>query len=297
MSKKQFIKRHLLIINKLKRTSCNFEELQKYLLFQSELDEEKYTLSIRTLQRDIAEIQSLYDIEIKYNRKDGVYEIINDQEDALNHRILETFTVLNTLKMAENFSDEIVFEQRKALGLEHIFLLVHSIKNNQEISFLHKKYWESLNSKKTIQPYLVKESKNRWYLIGLDKTSNQMKTFGLDRISEIELLKTKFKKPPKKFLKSLFENSFGIIYEESLPQKIILEFSSFQASYIKSLPLHKSQKILSENENTCLIELNIHPTYDFVMEILSFGKEVKVVEPQIFKEYIKQILVNSLKNY
>ena len=171
--------------------------------------------------------------------------------------------------MAENFSDEIVFEQRKSLGLESIFLLVHAIKNNQEIEFTHKKYWESFCSKKILQPYMVKESKNRWYVVGFEQVSNQIKTFGLDRIFEIELLKTKFKKPSKLVIKSLFENSFGIIYENQPPQKIILEFSSFQANYVKSLPLHKSQKVISENESSCTIQLFIHPTYDFIMEILS----------------------------
>ena len=297
MSKKQFIKRHLLIINKLKRTSCSFKELQKHLQFQSELDEEKYTLSTRTLQRDIVEIKSLYDIEIKFNRKEAVYEIFDEQETTLNERILETFTILNTLKMAENFSDEIVFEQRKALGLENLFLLVHAIKNSQEINFVHKKYWESSGSKKTIQPYLVKESKNRWYVVGLEIVSNQIRTFGLDRISEVELLKVKFKKPSKSVIKNLFKNSFGIIYENNPPQKIVLEFSSFQANYVKSLPLHQSQKVIFENESCCIIELFIHPTYDFIMEILSMGSEVKVIESIDFKEKIKYILKESLKNY
>ena len=131
MSKKQFIKRHFLLINKLKKKSCSFDELQKYLQFQSELDEENYSVSTRTFQRDIAEIKSLYNIEIKFNRKEGVYQLNDDQEDFLCDRIFETFTVLDTLKLAENFSDEIVFEQRKSLGLENTFLLVHAIKNSQ----------------------------------------------------------------------------------------------------------------------------------------------------------------------
>lgn len=297
MSKKQFIKRHLLIINKLKNASCSFNDLKKHLQFHSELDNENYTLSLRTLQRDIVEIKSLYEIEIKFNRKEGVYEINDEQQDFINDRILETFTVLDTLKLAENFSDEIIFEQRKTLGLENIFLIVHAIKNVQEITFTHKKYWNDFGSQKKIQPYFIKESKYRWYVVGLELFSNQIRTFGLDRITDIELSKNKFKKPSKSFIKSLFQNSFGIIYDQNPPQKIILEFSSFQANYIKSLPLHKSQKIISENDNSCLIELYIHPTYDFIMEILSIGKEVKVIEPQSFKNTIKQILMETIKNY
>lgn len=297
MSKKQYIKRHLLIINKLKQNPCSFVDLQKHLQFQSELDEENYTISTRTLQRDIVEIKSIFGIEISFNRKEAVYEIIQETDDLINDRVLETVTILNTLKMAENFSDEIVFENRKALGLENIFLLVHAIKNQQEILFDHKKYWETTISKKTIQPFLIKESKNRWYAIGIDKSCNQIRTFGLDRISNIELLNAKFAKPSKTAIRNLFQNSFGIIYEQNPPQKIVLEFTAFQANYIKSLPLHASQKIIAENKNFCIIELFIYPTFDFIMEILSLGKEVKVIEPIDLKNKIKQLLLETLSRY
>lgn len=162
---------------------------------------------------------------------------------------------------------------------------------------MHKKYWEEIAISKTLQPYFIKESKNRWYIIGLEKNANQIRTFGLDRISGVEVLKTKFTKPSKTFIQSLFQNSFGIIYNQKPPQKVILEFSSFQANYIKSLPLHSSQKIISEIENYCKIQLFIHPTYDFIMEILSMGNEVTVLEPQSLKEEIKEILKETLKNY
>ena len=297
MSKKNFIKRHILLINKLKQSSSSFIDLQKYLEFHSGLDEENYSISTRTLQRDFKEIASIYSIEIKFNRKEGVYEIDSEFEDELTSRIFETFTVLDTLKLAENFSEEIVFEQRKSLGLENISLLVHAIKNKQEITFLHKKYWEENANTKTLQPYFIKESKNRWYIVGLDKNINQIRTFGLDRISEVQVLPIKFTKPAKTLIKSLFQNSFGIIYEENEPVEVVLEFSDFQAKYIKSLPLHYSQKVISENEKYCKIQLFIHPTYDFIMEILSMGKEVKVLEPQSLKEKIMRMLVKSLKNY
>lgn len=297
MSKKQFIKRHLLLINKLKKTSCSFDDLQKYLQFQSELDEENYSVSTRTLQRDIAEIKSLYNIEIKFNRKQGVYEINDEHEDFLSERVLETFTVLDALKLAENFSDAIVFEQRKALGLESIFILLHAIKNQLEITFEHKKYWEEIIQQKSLQPYFIKESKQRWYIIGKEKLSNEIRTFGLDRISNVSVSKKHFKKPSNSILKNLFQNSFGIIYDQKQPQKIVLEFSQFQANYIKSLPLHPSQKIIFEDENSCIIEMYIYPTYDFIMEILSMGKEVKVIEPPSLKEQIKNSLIETLNNY
>ncbi len=297
MSKKQFIKRQILIINKLKTKPCSFIEMQKHLQYQSQLDEENYEISIRTLQRDILEIKSLFDIDIKFNRSEGIYEIVENQNDARNERLLETFTILDTLKLAQNFSNEIVFEQRKSLGLENIFIVVHAIKNRLEILFSHKKYWDETPTQKTIQPYFVKEVKQRWYIIGLDVSNQQIRTFGLDRISEINVTKTNFQKPKNATDYNLFQHSFGIIFEEEKPQKVVLQFSIFQANFVKALPLHHSQKIVSENEDFCVIELLIFPTYDFIMEILSIGKEVKVLEPISLKERIKSILTKTLKKY
>jgi len=297
VSKKQFLKRQILIINKLRSKPCSFVDMQKHLKHESQFDEENYELSIRTFQRDISEIKSLFDIEIKFNRADAVYDIIDNQNQLHNERLLESFTVLNTLQLAQQYDEEILFEQRKSLGLENVFILVHAIKNQLEITFNHQKYLDDFVNKKTVKPYVLKESKNRWYLIGLDTKDFKVKTFGLDRISAIEVSKIKFVKPSKTRIQNLFQYSFGVIFEEDKPEKIILRFSDFQANYIKALPLHHSQKIVSQDNDYCIVELLIHPTYDFIMEILSMGKEVKVLEPLVLLDKIKMILTESFDIY
>ena len=297
MSKKQFIKRHFLIINKLKQKPCAFVDIQKHLAFHSQLDEEDYQISIRSFQRDLIEILSIYQIEIKFNRSDGVYEIIDSQNEPVNERLTDAFMIFDTMKLAQNNADEIYFEQQKSSGLENAFILLHAIKNSFEICFVHKKYWDEIGSVKKVKPYAIKEFKNRWYLIGLEIINNQIRTFGLDRISEIEVAKTKFMSPAKNTISELFRHSFGIIYNDSLPQKIILQVSNFQTNYLKSLPLHASQKIVSENQNYSIIELFIHATHDFKMEILSLGNEVTVLEPISFKREVRNIIEQSLHNY
>jgi predicted DNA-binding transcriptional regulator YafY len=264
---------------------------------ESQFDEEYYEISKRTFQREILEIKSTFNIEINYNRNEKVYEIIENQNQMQNERLLEAFSVLDTLQLAQNFSNEILCEQRKSLGLENVFILLHAIRNQLELSFKHKKYWDAFETQKTLQPYVLKESKNRWYLIGLEVSNNQIRTFGLDRITEIEISKTKFAKPSANLVENLFQHSFGIIFEENPPQKVVLEFSTFQANYIKALPLHHSQKLVSEDKNYCVFEFKIYSTYDFIMEILSLGKEVKVLEPQSLRAEIKSILKKALKNY
>lgn len=56
MSKKQFLKRYSLIINKLRKNASSFEEIQKYLAEQSINDEENYEISIRTFKERLKKL-------------------------------------------------------------------------------------------------------------------------------------------------------------------------------------------------------------------------------------------------
>ena len=94
----------------------------------------------------------------------------------------------------------------------------------------------------------------------------------------------------------MFKNSFGIISPNNEPPITIeLTFNSFQAKYLKSLPLHHSQKIIKENEKQVVFSLFLVPTYDFIMEILSFGAELIYVEPKMLRDKIINHHISSLK--
>lgn len=298
MSKKQFIKRHHLIINKLRSNPCSFKRLQDFLEMHSTFDE-NYVISKRTFERDVIEIGEIYSIEIKYNRPENIYEIVHDADSFKTDRIMESFQLFNALSLSESVSNQVILEKRKLLGTEHMFGLIHAIKNAVEISFIHEKYWvkNSISKQKSVQPLALKESQNRWYLIALDTQDHKIKTFGLDRISNLDITKRKFSYPKNYNPELAFEHSFGIITGEIAPQKIVLSFSFEQSKYMKSLPLHHSQNVLVDNENEFRIELFLCPTYDFVMELMSIGQEVKVLEPESLKQEIISKLKATLNQY
>jgi predicted DNA-binding transcriptional regulator YafY len=76
-----------------------------------------------------------------------------------------------------------------------------------------------------------------------------------------------------------------------------LSFNPEQAKFIKSLPLHHSQEILSDTNDEFRIRLKVCITFDFIMEILSHGEDVKVLKPNSFVRTIKRIFQNSLNQY
>ncbi len=298
MSKRESIARYNLIIKQLRKRPSTFVEISDYLAFESELQEYNYNVSKRTFQRDIDDIRSLYNIDIQYNLSQKVYHIDFDEQPEASERIFEAFDTFNALNISIRLSDFIHFEKRRPQGTENLYGLLHAIKNKVQIKFNYQKFWEDVITHRTTEPYALKEFKNRWYVLANDLKDKKVKTFALDRLTDLEITKKKFQLYSEYNVNEQFKYCFGIISpNDHKPQEVILSFDPIQGKYIKTLPLHESQVIQCDNENELRIKLFLFLTHDFLMEILSFGKYVKVIQPAILVEEIKKTYENALKLY
>jgi predicted DNA-binding transcriptional regulator YafY len=305
MSKRGYISRYLLILKKLKsKTFCSFEEIQEYIerqvdFLQMQDDSLMVGFSKRTFQRDLKEIRTNFGIDIEFSRSLKGYFIVQNEAENMNfQRMLEAFDLFNSLNVSQDLMPYIHLEQRAPSGIENLFGLLHAIKNHFQIEFSHKKFWENETRTRKVEPYALKEFKNRWYLVAKDPVDNSIKTFGLDRLTELNITRTKFIYPENFDVREKFRFFFGIISpNELLPEEIILSFDPEQGRFVKSLPLHSTQEIILENEFEFRIKLKICVTRDFVMELLSFGDSVKVIEPTSLKKKVKQIYKNAISQY
>jgi predicted DNA-binding transcriptional regulator YafY len=298
MSKRESIARYNLIIKKLRKHPSAFSEISDYLAFESELQEYNFNVSKRTFQRDIDDIRSLYNIDIQYDFSRKVYFIDFDEQPEINERILEAFDTFNALNISDRLSNFIHFEKCRPQGTENLYGLLHAIKNKVQISFSYQKFWEDEITQRNAEPYALKEFKNRWYVLANDLKDKKIKSFALDRLSELEITKKRFQFPSDFNVNEHFKYCFGIISPNELkPQEIILSFDPFQGKYIKTLPLHESQVVLEDNEDELLIKLTLFVTHDFFMEILSFGDNVRVIHPASLIAEIKKAYENALKLY
>ncbi|MFA5302769.1 MAG: WYL domain-containing protein [Bacteroidales bacterium] len=298
MSKRESIARYNLIIKKLRKHPSTYAEIAGYLALESELQGYDFNVSQRTFQRDIQDISSLYNIDIQYDFSKKVYHILYDDQPQVNERILEAFDIFNALNMIDRLSDHIHFEKRRPQGTGNLYGLLHAIKNRLQVSFLYEKFWEEDISVRHACPYALKEFKNRWYVIVNDLKDNKVKTFGLDRLSGLEITRTKFKMPADFNVNERFANCFGIISPNGPePEDIVLSFNPLQGKYIKTLPLHESQQILKDNDRELLVKLTLFVTHDLLMEILSYGDNVKVIHPAGLVDEIRECYENALAQY
>jgi len=189
MSKRASIIRYSLIIKKLRKYPAKFEEVLDFLALESEIQAYDFNISIRTFQRDLNDIRSIYNIDVKYDKSLKVYSIGNDQQSELNGRMLEAFDTFNALSISDRLSSHIHFEKRKPQGTENLYGLLHAIKNNVQIEFVYHKYYGEELKQRKVEPYALKEFKNRWYLLANDLKDAHIKSFALDRLTDLEITK------------------------------------------------------------------------------------------------------------
>lgn len=298
MSKRESIARYNLIIKMLRKHPATFAQIEDYLALESDIEGCNYNISKRTFQRDLEDIRSLYNIYIQFDFSRKVYYIDFDDQPDVTERILEAFDTFNALNLSDRLSNNIHFEKRRPQGTENIYGLLHAIKNQVQIKFSYQKFWEDHLSLRNVEPYALKEFKNRWYVLAKDLKDKQVKSFALDRLSGLEITKKRFQLPNDFNVNDHYKYCFGIISPNDNPlEEVILSFTEEQGKYIKTLPLHHTQEILMDTKKEFRIKLQLYITHDFKMELLSYGDQVKVIEPKSLAEDIKMTLKDALKRY
>ncbi|TCN61628.1 helix-turn-helix transcriptional regulator [Acetobacteroides hydrogenigenes] len=298
MAREDSIGRIYLIVKRLRSNYASFEEIRDYLGSVACYESSDYHISLRTFQRDCKLISKVYKIEIEYDPHVKGYRIISDNDSVLNQRMLEAYDIFNALNLAEQLSNHIHFEDRRPQGTENLYGILHAITNAKLIKFGYQKFWDDSPTNRCVEPYALKEFKNRWYILAKDRGDNRIKSFALDRLTDFEVANEEFSYPSNFNINQHYQSCFGIISPDGhQPEEVILSFDAHQGKYIKTLPLHHSQEVLVDNEEELVIKLQIYITFDFKMEILSYGDNVRVVKPQSFIDDIKQTYRNALKQY
>lgn len=295
MSKKAFISRYLLILKKLKESPySSLKEIERYLNREFSILNERegniqLSFSPRTLLRDISEIRNLFGIEISYSRLENGYFIEGTDFDNMNfQRMMEAFHVYNSLNMAKDLEPFIIPEKRQARGEVNLNDILHAIKFSKRIGFSYHKFTDEKPTPRSVDPLALKEFKQRWYLIAYESKVHSIKSFALDRMYSLVVKTEHFTRNPDLNVEEIYQHCFGIISpNDDKPYTITLSFEPLQGKYVKTLPLHPSQKILKDDQDELRISLNLYITHDFIMELLSYGDQVRVLKPASLSKTIK----------
>lgn len=295
MSAQGTIKRYQLILEKLRYNSYpSFDEIQSFL------HEQGFQISKRTLQRDIDAIRYEFTVSILFHRSRKGYFI--DQDDSPGYgKLLKLIRLQNETEMLQqSLRDEheyISFEhQDEWSNIQWIAPLLDAIKHRKIVELHHFTFNREEVLARHIEPYLLKEYQNRWYLLGINE-EGEVRTYGLDRITNVIVTKISFTPKEDFDPHTYYAHIIGLNHDGGSSEEVVLAVDPLTAKYMKSLHWHVSQEVVSENEEEVIVRMFVQPNFELKQKILSYGGNIKVLAPKQLVIDIQKELNKTLKRY
>jgi len=297
------LNRYIWLVDTLVRAGqkgLTFEEINdKYRYNDSISNGSEYAL--RTFHDHRKSVEELFGIEIACNRSDNRY-YIRDTDDIkspgyFRKWLLETISINNTIAANDRLRDRILLEDVPSTAPALIPLL-DAMRENVTVNFQYHPFDKDvINPYNDFQPWTLKMYKRRWYVYG-SVPEKGMRIFSLDRISDVEPTGQTFLLPKNFDAEAVFFGTFGAyVTVKDEPQTILIKTDEWQAKYLRSLPLHKSQEEVERTPEYTIFSLFVKPTYDLKQEILTMNIHAEVLAPTAFREEIKKDLSTMLDKY
>lgn len=293
-------------------------------------ENDKLGISKRTLQDDInflKEVESAPIISYKEGRlnyfkySDPSFTIkdkpISKEDEKNIRKAVNILRQLKGLSVADDLADTIQRLEQKTELDDELTSTVLQFEQNEHYTgrewfadtyeiMLQKKVirlnYKPFTAKEAftvhVHPYLLKQYNHRWFLIGRCEEYKNIGTYALDRFTEMRVSGIEFYNDP------LFDSS---IYEKHMlgislpanpkPERIILEFLPGRAGYFLTKPFTLIDETIQMGNGNIRFILTMVINMELEAALLSFGKDVIVIEPSILRNTISGFLKEALKHY
>lgn len=269
-------------------------------------------LPLKTFHNHKKAIKDIFDVYIECDRKDGYRYYIDEPEriegNNLRSWLISSYATLNQIQADNKLEDRIIFEEIPS-GQTWLTCIADAMRRNHVLSITHQGFGKSEPSTFDIEPYFLKVVKRRWYVVARSpyysernkeqgvKPSDVYLVYALDRISDIQDTGRTFKMKKNFDVHSYFEGCCGIITSNESSQKIVLRAYNGFADYLRTLPLHESQREIGSDDESTLFEYHLKPTFDFYQLVLAQGDQVEVLEPESVRDEMRNFAQNILDFY
>ena len=269
-------------------------------------------LPLKTFHNHKKAIKDIFDVYIECDRKDGYRYYIDEPEriegNNLRSWLISSYATLNQIQADNKLEDRIIFEEIPS-GQTWLTCIADAMRRNHVLSITHQGFGKPEPSTFDIEPYFLKVVKRRWYVVARSpyysernkeqgvKPNDVYLVYALDRISDIQDTGKTFKMKKNFDVHSYFEGCCGIITSNESPQKIVLRAYNGFADYLRTLPLHESQREIGSDDESTLFEYHLKPTFDFYQLVLAQGDQVEVLEPEPVRNEMRNFAQNMLDYY
>lgn len=292
-------KQYIWIINTIYRSKyITLQELNERWV-QTEMSE-GMPMNRITFNRHRAAIEEMFDISIECQRKGGYFYYIDNEEvfknNNLQHWLLDSLSISNMLMESSLLKERIMLENIPA-GKQYLHPIINAMKQGHKLQMTYHRFGQQESYTITIEPYAIKVFKQRWYLLAKNPKREAPTVYALDRVKQLVETEETFQFPEDFNTEAFFRDCYGVLNTDDKAQRIVIRANAPYMNYVRTLPLHHSQKEIKTTDQYADFEFYLKPTFDFRQELLAQGHDVEVLLPSQLREEMKEMLEKMLGRY
>lgn len=286
----KFLQRYVWLINTIsQRGGISKDELDRRWSSSSVNESHETVYPARSFLRHKEDIAEIFGIEIVYNRLTNRY-LITEEGDVrtgeLRKWLLNSFVVSNTLMESQQLHTRILAEQIPE-GQELLPTIIEAMRNNQVLEVVHSRFGQEPQSF-MLEPYCLKVFKQRWYVYG--RPSNhpeERRIYALDRVVNVQITNQTFVLPEDFDAEAEFAHYYGVFTNREA-ECVRVRIDKVGAPYLRTLPLHRSQKEVLTAEDYAEFMFYVAPTFDFIQQLRTYGSQLVVLEPEWLRDEMRK---------
>ncbi len=287
------LKRYLWLIDTLKRSpGMTFEEIADKWQTSSANDNAS-ELTKRTFYNHCQAVARHFGIDIECRRGRGLntYRIVNPEaieDNSLTKWVLDSFSLGEILLGNASISEKILLEDIPS-GREWLEPVLQALQQNREIEIEYENF-VGVKFSGSIRPLCIKLFKRRWYML-CQVGHDRKRIFALDRVKKLIVTDEAFSYPKYFVPSDYFRDVFGIVagVGEKVENIVIRTYAELPG-YLRSLPMHHSQREINSNEKYTDFSLRLIPTFDFIQELLLHRDQLEVLAPELLRNEVSKII-------
>jgi hypothetical protein len=267
---------------------------------KSSVNDEGKPLAERTFANYRANIEQIFNIEIKCDRATNEYFIDNEYDlngNSIRDWMLNSLSLRNLLNESVGLHERLIIED---VPSSHRFLtvIIDAMRDNRRLCISYKGYNMSDYQDMFIHPYCLRLFKRRWYIIAYSEYSKGNRLFMLDRARSVEVLTDSFTMPEGFDAEEYFNDIYGVRQaDRSEMTKVVLKVNANRCDLLRNLPLHPSQKEIETTPEYSIFKVELKPNFDLKQELISYLDALEVLEPVSLRDELRMTIKSMYRKY
>lgn len=245
-----------------------------------------------TIKRDLQDLRAS-GIDMHSEKKRGVCITGNLPEQKLRE-LIQQYSALSYSEGFVEKSTTLFVKRLREKALANMVTLQMCIDTCSEAVIDYEKESEDLEFGRAICPLLIFELDNYWRVLAMNE--DKLKQFHLNKIIEVRISNKTFIPVPKENIEEIFKYSWRSWLG---PDKynIKLRFSAQWVERLKPKQLMDSEILTECSNGSVIYETTVNSLEEIAGWIVTRGRGVEVLEPEILKDKVINLAKDVLENY